>query len=162
MCPEAAPGAPSGSRDQDEAVRLLGIRESALSVDEVIAAVSDRAAGGIVVFIGTVRDNDAPADGTSAKPVTQLGYSAHPTAHDVLRDVARRVVARHPVRALAAVHRVGDLEVGDLAVVVAVASAHRGEAFTAARELIDDLKSEVPVWKFQRFADGSDEWVGSP
>ena len=59
-------------------------------------------------------------------------------------------------------HRVGDLEVGDLAVVVAAASAHRAEAFAAARSLIDDLKAEVPIWKHQRFADGTQEWVGAP
>jgi molybdopterin synthase catalytic subunit len=76
--------------------------------------------------------------------------------------VAERVAAAHPVVALAAVHRVGDLAVGDIAVVVAVSSAHRGEAFTACRALIDDLKSQVPIWKHQSFTDGSDEWVGLP
>jgi molybdopterin synthase catalytic subunit len=63
---------------------------------------------------------------------------------------------------LAAVHRVGDLVVGDLAVVVAAGAAHRAEAFAAARQLIDDLKAEVPIWKHQRFADGTQEWVGAP
>jgi molybdopterin synthase catalytic subunit len=62
---------------------------------------------------------------------------------------------------VAAVHRVGDLAVGDLAVVVGVACAHRAEAFHACHALIDELKASVPVWKHQRFADGSDEWVGS-
>ena len=63
--------------------------------------------------------------------------------------------------ALAAVHRVGDLELGDIAVIVAVACPHRGEAFAASRRLIDDLKSQVPIWKHQLFADGSTEWVGA-
>ena len=63
---------------------------------------------------------------------------------------------------LAAVHRTGELAVGDLAVVVAVSCAHRGDAFDAARSLIDTLKAEVPIWKHQRFADGEEEWVGSP
>ena len=65
------------------------------------------------------------------------------------------------MRALAAVHRVGDLAVGDLAVVVAVSCPHRGEAFEASRRLIDDLKGEVPIWKHQTFDDGTEEWVGA-
>jgi molybdopterin synthase catalytic subunit len=137
-------------------IRLLDVRDEPLSVDEVLAAVADPAAGGTTVFIGTVRDAD------SGKGVEGLGYSAHPTVQQVLRDVAERVAAAHPVLALAAVHRVGDLAVGDLAVVVAASCAHRGDSFAAARMLIDDLKSTVPIWKHQTFDDGSDEWVGLP
>jgi molybdopterin synthase catalytic subunit len=66
------------------------------------------------------------------------------------------------VTALAAVHRVGDLVIGDLAVVVAVSAPHRGEAFEACRDLIDTLKSTVPIWKHQAFEDGGEEWVGLP
>jgi molybdopterin synthase catalytic subunit len=139
----------------EEVVRLLGVREETLSVDEVLAAVRDVRAGGTAVFVGTVRDHDGDRD------VTSLGYSAHPSVGDVLRAVAEKVAASHPVIALAAVHRVGDLEVGDDAVVVAVSCAHRAEAFAACRQLIDDLKHEVPIWKHQVFSDGADEWVGS-
>jgi molybdopterin synthase catalytic subunit len=81
---------------------------------------------------------------------------------EAMRAVAERVAAAHDARALAVVHRVGDLAVGDLAVVVAASCAHRGEAFAAARDLIDDLKATVPIWKHQMFEDGSDEWVGLP
>ncbi len=140
----------------NDAIRLLEIRDTALSVDEVFAAVSDPTAGGVALFVGAVRSSDGGRD------VTALGYSAHPCALDELRAVAEEVAARHPVRALAAVHRVGDLAVGDLAVVVAVCAAHRGEAFTACRRFVDDLKATVPIWKHQRFADGGEEWVGSP
>jgi molybdopterin synthase catalytic subunit len=138
------------------AIKLLGVRETPLSVDEVLAAVADPAAGGTVVFIGTVRDADA------GKSVDGLGYTAHPSVEDALRSVAEHVVATHPALALAAIHRVGDLAVGDLAVVVAVSCAHRDQAFAAARMLIDDLKSTVPIWKHQTFGDGTDEWVGLP
>jgi molybdopterin synthase catalytic subunit len=138
------------------AIKLLEVREQPLSVDEVLAAVADPGAGGTVVFIGTVRDAD------SGKTVDGLGYSAHPTVADALQSVADQVIAAHPVLALAAVHRVGYLAVGDLAVVVAVSCAHRAEAFAAARMLIDDLKSTVPIWKHQTFGDGTDEWVGLP
>ena len=141
---------------RDATIRLLAVRDAPLSVDEVLAAVSGPRAGGVVVFVGTVRDSD---DG---KPVDALGYSAHPTVDAALREVAERIAAAHPVIALAAVHRVGDLDVGDLAVVVAVSCAHRGEAFAACRALIDDLKAQVPIWKNQRFSDGSQEWVGLP
>ena len=135
---------------------LLAVRDTPLSVEEVLRAVGDDAAGGTSLFVGTVRDHDS---GTAA--VTGLSYSAHPTAEAEMRRVAEKVAANHPVRALAAVHRVGDLVVGDLAVVVAVACAHRAEAFAACRQLIDDLKHEVPIWKHQRFADGTEEWVAA-
>lgn len=105
--------------------------------------------------MGTVRNHDGGAD------VDELGYSTHPTAEAEMRRVAEKVVAEYPVRALAAVHRVGDLAVGDLAVVVAVSCPHRAEAFAACRKLIDDLKHEVPIWKHQRFSDGQEEWVGA-
>ena len=144
------------TRDARQVVRLLAVRDTPLSVDEVLAAVSDPTAGGTVVFVGSVRDSD---DG---KAVTALGYSAHPSVEGALREVAEEVAARHRVTAVAAVHRVGDLRVGDLAVVVAASCAHRGEAFDACRDLIDELKSRVPIWKHQVFADGSQEWVGLP
>jgi len=137
-------------------IKLLGVRDQPLSVDEVLAAVADPAAGGTVVFIGMVRDED------SGKTVDGLGYTVHSSVEDALRSVAEHVVATHPALALAAVHRVGYLEVGDLAVIVAVSCAHRDQAFAAARMLIDDLKSTVPIWKHQTFGDGTDEWVGLP
>lgn len=138
-------------------IRLLAIRDTPLSVDEVFTAVGDDAAGGTTLFVGTVRDHD----GGSAAVVTGLAYSAHPSAEAELRRVAEKVAADFPVRALAAVHRVGELRVGDIAVVVAVSCPHRGEAFEASRRLIDDLKSEVPIWKHQTFTDGTEEWVGA-
>ena len=138
-------------------VRLVDVRDTVLSVDEVLAAVSDAGAGGIALFVGTVRSEDHGRD------VTGLGYSAHPSVVDELRAVAEEVAAGHPeVRALAAMHRVGDLGVGDLAVVVGAACPHRGDAFVACRALIDELKARVPIWKHQRFADGDEEWVGLP
>jgi molybdopterin synthase catalytic subunit len=137
-------------------IALLSIRADALSVDEVLAAVSDPGAGGVVLFVGTVREHDA------GRSVVRLEYSAHPTAAEELRRVAEKVVADHPVRRLAAVHRVGSLEIGELAVVVAVSCPHRAEAFAACRQLIDELKASVPIWKRQQFAEGTAEWVGTP
>ena len=137
-------------------VRLIAVRESELSVDEVRAAVADPAAGGIALFAGAVRDTD------HGRGVTGLSYSAHPSAAAELRRVAEVIAEKYPVIGIAAVHRVGDLAIGDLAVVLAVSCPHRAEAFDACRDLIDILKASVPIWKHQLFDDGSAEWVGSP
>ena len=137
-------------------MRLVGIQDTPLSVDDVLKSLDDDASGGLVVFVGRVRDHD------HGKGVTGLSYSAHPTALDRLRDVCTRVAADHDVSGVAAVHRVGDLAIGDLAVVVATTAGHRGSAFEASRALIDTLKAEVPIWKHQAFSDGTDEWVGAP
>ena len=137
-----------------DVVRLIGLREESLSVDEVLASVADAGAGGTAVFTGTVRDED------HGRTVTRLSYTAHPSASAELERIAGKVAADFPVRALAAVHRVGDLDIGDIAVVVAVACPHRAEAFDACRRLIDDVKHSVPIWKHQLFVDGSTEWVG--
>lgn len=142
--------------DPGGALRLLALRSTPVQVDEVLAAVADPAAGGVVSFTGLVRDSDA------GRGVTLLEYVAHPDADAALERVARTVAQDVDVVALAAVHRTGLLQVGDVAVVVAASAAHRGEAFEAARRLIDDLKQQVPVWKRQVFADGAQEWVGSP
>jgi len=137
-------------------IRLLALRDTALDPAEVLAAVDDEGAGGVVSFTGLVRDTDG------GRGVTALEYVAHPDAEAALRRVAEAVVADFPVCAVAAVHRTGLLGVGDVAVVVAAAAPHRGEAFEAARRLIDDLKATVPIWKRQVFVDGEQEWVGSP
>ena len=136
------------------AIRLIAIRDTPLSVDEVHQAVMDDQAGGIALFAGAVRDHD------HGDPVTGLSYQAHPSAEAELHRVAEEVAGKFPVLALAAVHRTGDLAIGDLAVVVAVSCAHRGDAFDACRMLIDELKATVPIWKHQRLGDGSSEWVG--
>ncbi len=137
-------------------VRLVDIRETPLDVSEVLAALEDVAAGGLTLFVGTVRDHD------QGKSVGGLEYSAHPSALEKLREVCEDVAAKYDVRAVAAVHRTGTLAIGDAAVIVATAADHRGQAFDASRALIDDLKATVPIWKHQLFADGSDEWVGTP
>jgi molybdopterin synthase catalytic subunit len=132
------------------------VRESPLSVDECLKLVTRPAAGGITVFVGTVREQD------DDRAVDRLEYAAHPSAAAELERVAQAVVADVPVLAVAVQHRTGRLEIGDLAVVVAASAAHRGEAFDACRRLIDDLKATVPIWKHQMFSDGDAEWVGSP
>jgi len=135
---------------------LARVSDVPLSVDACLAAVSDPAAGGLGVFLGVVRDCD------SGRQVLRLSYSAHPSAERELRAVCARAAARPGVSGVAAAHRVGELVVGDLAVVVAVSAPHRAEALEATRWTIDTLKERVPVWKEQVFADGGTEWVGCP
>ena len=137
-------------------VRLVDLRETPLDVAEVVAALDDEVSGGLTIFVGRVRDHDGGRD------VGGLEYSAHPTALGKLREVCERVAEEYDVHGLAAVHRTGALAVGEIAVIVATTSSHRGDAFAASRALIDTLKAEVPIWKHQRFEDGTDEWVGTP
>jgi molybdopterin synthase catalytic subunit len=141
---------------RSDRVRLVDLRETALDVAEVVDALDDDSSGGLSLFIGRVRDHD------HGLGVRGLEYSAHPTALEVLRRVCADVAEQHDVHAVAAVHRVGPLAIGDIAVIVATTAAHRGTAFDASRALIDTLKGEVPIWKHQHFADGSEEWVGTP
>ncbi|MCL9793704.1 molybdenum cofactor biosynthesis protein MoaE [Frankia sp. AgKG'84/4] len=131
------------------------VRDSPLSVDECLAAVLLPDVGGIALFVGSVRNHD------DDRPVTDLAYEAHPRSVAEIERVAAEVAAAEPVRAIAVTHRVGHLQVGELAVVVAVGAAHRAEAFAACRRLIDDIKAQVPIWKHQIFEDGSTEWVGA-
>jgi molybdopterin synthase catalytic subunit len=137
-----------------DAVRLVALRARSLSVDECLDAVRAPGAGGNAVFVGTVRDNDG------GRPVVRLCYEAHPSAAARLREVAERVAGHEPRCRLAALHRTGELAVGELAMIVAVSSPHRGEAFSICRRLVDDIKRDVPIWKRQVFADGTAEWVG--
>jgi molybdopterin synthase catalytic subunit len=135
-------------------VRQAGISESPLSVDQAIRLVSSPAVGGIALFVGTVRNADHGAD------VVSLDYTQHPSAVEVLTSCAQETARQHDVLAIAVEHRVGHLEIGDIAVVVAIGAVHRGEALAACAHLINKLKAEVPIWKEQHFASGESEWVG--
>ena len=137
-------------------VPQVGISESPLSVDQALRLVSGPAVGGIALFVGTVRNADHGAD------VVSLDYTQHPSAIEVLTKCAEETAEQHDVLAIAVEHRVGHLEVGDIAVVVAVGAVHRGEALAACAHLINTLKAEVPIWKEQHFVSGSSEWVGLP
>ena len=120
------------------------------------AAVADRRAGAVVTFQGVVRDHD------HGRRVTLLEYEGHPSATDVLREVAEEIAADPAVFAVAVSHRVGRLEIGDVALIAAVSTAHRAAAFAACARLVDEAKARLPIWKRQVFADGTDEWVNCP
>lgn len=127
-----------------------------LDVAALTAEVADAGSGAVVVFEGRVRNHDHGRD------VVALTYEAHPDAESILRDVVRRARQLPGVRGAAARHRVGDLRVGDLVYLVAASAAHRKEAFDACSWLVDTAKAELPIWKHQRFGDGTTEWVNCP
>jgi molybdopterin synthase catalytic subunit len=137
-------------------VVLAEVRETPLSVDEVVRAVRHPAAGAVVTFIGYVRERD------HGEAVEVLDYTSHPTAEEVARALAERLASEGRVIRLGVVHRTGHLVIGDIAVVAAVSAEHRREAFEVCHALIDEFKATVPIWKHQSFTDGSDEWVGLP
>jgi molybdopterin synthase catalytic subunit len=135
-------------------IRQVGITESPLSVDQALRLVSGPEVGGIALFVGTVRNQD------HGSGVLSLDYTQHPSAVDVLQKCAEEAADQHDVVAIAVEHRVGHLEVGDVAVVVAIGAVHRGEALAACSHLINTVKAEVPIWKEQHFSSGNSEWVG--
>jgi molybdopterin synthase catalytic subunit len=114
------------------------------------------AAGAVVSFAGVVRDHD---DG---RGVLELEYEGHPTAERILAEVAAEIAADPEVYAVAVSHRIGRLEIGDVALAAAVSTAHRAAAFAACARLVDEVKARLPIWKRQVFADGTDEWVNCP
>jgi molybdopterin synthase catalytic subunit len=135
---------------------LLSVGEQPLLIEEHEAAVADARAGAVVSFAGVVRDHD------HGRGVVRLEYEGHPSASDVLRAVAEEIAADPDVIAIAVSHRVGPLEVGDIALAAAVSTAHRAAAFAACARLVDRVKEKLPIWKHQIFADGTDEWVNCP
>ncbi len=133
---------------------LAEVRETPLSVDEVLEHVRAPHVGGIATFLGVVRDHHA------GKAVARLDYEAYTElANRELARILTRLMEAHPGTLLAAVHRVGELAIGDTAVIVAAGAAHRAEAFALCREALDEIKRSVPVWKKEWAPDGSALWV---
>ncbi len=133
---------------------LCRISDQEISLDEVRKAVEHPGAGGICIFHGVVRDH------ADAKQVSRLDYEAHESlAHKEMRLVLEGVAAEHAGVRIAAVHRVGKLGIGDVAVCVAASAAHRDDAFAACRKAIDRIKETVPLWKKEWGPDGEAHWV---
>lgn len=133
--------------------KLFGITRQTISADEVIARLADPAIGAVATFVGVVRGE------TEGREVRYLEYEAYPEmAEQTLRQLGGEVRTRWPtIREVAIVHRVGRLEIGETAVVIALSAAHRQEVFDALRYAIDRLKEIVPIWKKEVWADGA-EW----
>lgn len=146
LIPPVSGGAVGGA----DRVRLSG---EPLSVDAALASVRGPDAGGVVLFLGTVRDSSR---GTR---VRHLEYEAYPEmAEAKMREIAARLEERHAPLRLALHHRTGDLAIGEIAVVVAAAAPHRDAAFLAARAAIDELKRVVPIWK-KEYGDDGAVWI---
>lgn len=131
------------------------IVETPISTAALEADVLDDTCGAVVSFSGVIRDHD------EGRGVHRLTYESHPVASAQIAEVAAEIAAKHPAVRLSVVHRVGALEIGDVALAAVVASPHRHDSFAACSELVDEVKARVAIWKHQFFADGEDEWVGA-
>lgn len=129
--------------------------ETPISTALLEPEVLTRSCGAVVSFSGVIRDHD---DG---RGVERLSYEAHPLATTQIAEVAAEIAAQHPGVRLSVVHRVGPLEIGDVALAAVVASPHRSDSFAACSDLIDEVKARVAIWKHQYFSNGDDEWVGA-
>lgn len=137
-------------------VLRAAVTDQPISLAEHEALVNHQSAGAVVGFVGMIRDHDG------GRQVVRLEYSAHPSAAEVFTEVVAEVAGKADgVRAVAASHRIGVLQVGEAALVAAVAADHRRAAFATCALLVDAIKDRLPVWKHQFFDDGSEEWVGS-
>ena len=137
-------------------VTIAEVSDQPLDLAAHEKAVAEARAGAVVSFQGVVRDHD------HGRGVTALEYEGHPSAAQVLREVADEIAADPEVYAVAVSHRVGTLKIGDVALVAAVSTAHRAAAFAACARLVDEAKARLPIWKRQVFTDGTEEWVNCP
>lgn len=134
-------------------VRIAIVTPEPITVPGLTQAAASLSAGATVAFSGDVRDHDG------GRAVKALTYEAHPSAERILQGVAEAVADSFDVIAVAVAHRVGPIPIGEAALVAVVSAAHRGDAFAACTELVEQVKAKIPVWKHQVFADGTDEWV---
>jgi molybdopterin synthase catalytic subunit len=146
-------GGKAGHSTTDKQPIYAAVQPEPIDLALLTAAVAADEAGAVVSFEGRVRDHD------EGRQVVELHYSAHPNAGHILSEAVRNLVDSRPGIRAAAAHRLGDLKIGDLAFAVAVSAAHRGAAFGACADLVDEVKRVLPVWKLQRFDDGQEEWV---
>ncbi len=138
-----------------ERTRIARITTESVSVAEMAEAVADPRCGALVTFDGVVRDHD------EGRGVTVLEYTAHPTAEQVIAEIAAEIAEHYGDVIIALAHRHGPLQIGESALVCAVAAPHRKLAFAACDDLVDTVKKRLPIWKHQVFTDGSTEWVGA-
>lgn len=133
----------------------IRLQKGTLDAQTAIDFVSMPEVGGLVVFVGTVRNQ------TKGKPVRHLFFEAYePMAISEMRKIAESALAKFPVLKIAIHHRTGQLEIGEIPVVIAVSAAHRAAAFEACQFAIDTLKETVPIWKKEYFDDG-EVWVAA-
>ena len=129
------------------------LTDQIINLADFVSQVESGTAGAIVTFSGNVRAFD------HGREVSTLSYEIHPQTETILSHVVTEVANRHKVISVSVAHRFGTIEIGQSALIVAISSEHRGEAFTACTEMVDEIKAKLPIWKHQMFTDGTDEWV---
>lgn len=135
---------------------IVRLTEQAIDSEATLRELDDPTSGALATFVGRVRDHH------EGRSVEHLVYSAHASmAEAQMRRIADDTLARWTLTGVAIVHRVGRLEIGDAAVLVAAASAHRAESFAACRHMIETLKHDVPIWKHEHYGEGDPRWIGS-
>ena len=131
-----------------------GITEDALDAAALINSARRDTCGAVASFIGVVRNHDG------GESVDAIEYSSHPSSPQILREIVSEMRDRPGVHCIVAWHRVGRLEIGDDAMIVAVAAEHRAQAFRAVETIVEDVKAKLPIWKKQELSDGSHNWSG--
>lgn len=120
----------------------------------LLARVGDPSSGAVILFLGVVRNHN------EGRGVEAMRYEAYDEmAQGTLDEILAEAEERYEVGHLAAVHRVGELGIGDISVAIAVSSPHRADAYEASRYVIEEIKVRLPIWKKERFEDGTSEWV---
>ena len=129
------------------------VTDAPVHIQELSKLVANPHSGAVVTFCGDVRDNDG------GKEVASLLYEIHPSAPEQIKLITESIIGRFEIEKVAVAHRFGQISIGETAFAVAVSAAHRQAAFDACAAIVDEVKAKLPIWKHQKFTDGSDEWV---
>ena len=129
------------------------VTDAPVHIQELSKFVANPHSGAVVTFCGDVRDHDG------GKEVASLLYEIHPSAPEQIKPITESIIGRFEIEKVAVAHRYGDIAIGETAFAVAVSAAHRQAAFDACAAIVDEVKAKLPIWKHQKFTDGSDEWV---
>jgi len=129
------------------------VTDAPVHIQELSKLVANPHSGAVVTFCGDVRDHDG------GREVASLLYEIHPSAPEQIKLITESIMGRFEIEKVAIAHRYGDIAIGETAFAVAVSAAHRQAAFDACAAIVDDVKAKLPIWKHQKFTDGSDEWV---
>ena len=129
------------------------VTDAPVHIQELSKLVANPHSGAVVTFCGDVRDHDG------GKEVASLLYEIHPSAPEQIKLITESVIGRFEIEKVAVAHRYGDIAIGETAFAVAVSAAHRQAAFDACAAIVDEVKAKLPIWKHQKFTDGTDQWV---
>ena len=129
------------------------VTDEPIHIQELSKLVANPHSGAVVTFCGDVRDHDG------GKEVAELLYEIHPSAPEQIKLITQSVIGNYVIEKVAVAHRFGDIAIGETAFAVAVSAAHRQAAFDACSAIVDEVKAKLPIWKHQKFTDGTDEWV---